>query len=63
MVSVVGDPESHGAGNFLEPGSRTVSISGKKVIIVGDAAAADLALHPTGATNAASGLGTVTIGS
>ncbi len=62
LVSVVGDPESHGGGNFFEPSGRTVSISGIKIIIVGDHAAGDAALHPTGATDAATGLDSITIG-
>lgn len=62
LVSVVNDPESHGDGRFFDPAGRTVSISGKHIIIVGDQASVDGAFHPTGATNAATGLDTITIG-
>lgn len=61
LVSVTGDPETHGAGEFFDPPGRTVSISGKHIIIVGDEASSDGAFHPTGATNSASGLDTITI--
>jgi len=59
LISVVGDPNSHGNGNFLDNG-RKVFINGKRVIGVGDAAETDNASH---ANPAAQGfIGTIFIG-
>lgn len=44
LISVVGDPNDHGNGNFLTNG-RKVFINGKSVIGVGDAAETDNASH------------------
>ena len=54
LVSVVGDPESHGEGRFQD-NAHKVLISGKRIITVDDVAEGDLAGHPTGPTNAATG--------
>jgi hypothetical protein len=65
LVSVVGDPDSHGAGEFIDNGRR-VLISGKRVIAIGDSASADNLCIPIGpphcAPDASSGISTVVIG-
>lgn len=61
-MAVVGDANDHLEGRFVIPGGRTVSIGGKKVIVIGDVAEPDMAGHIPGPTNASTGLGTITIG-
>jgi uncharacterized Zn-binding protein involved in type VI secretion len=65
LVSVDGDPNSHGGGNLIAA-TKNVFINGKKVVNVGDSASAD-GLCPTAggphcAPSASSGLGTVIVG-
>lgn len=47
LISVVGDPDSHGMGEFVDNG-RTVFIGGKRIIAVGDNASADDLCIPLG---------------
>lgn len=65
LISVVGDPDSHGAGNFIDNG-RTVLINGLRVIAVGDSAIADnlcpLVGPPHCAPDSSTGISTVVIG-
>ena len=65
LVSVVGDPDSHGSGEFKDNG-RTVLINGKRVIAIGDIALPDSLCPVIGpphcVPNAATGISTVIIG-
>lgn len=65
LISVVGDPNVHGAGEFNDNG-RTVLIGGKRVIAIGDGAAPDdlcpIVGQPHCSPNAATGITTVIIG-
>ena len=60
-IAVVGDVNTHGNGQFLS-NNRKVSIGGKNIIGVGDHAAPDNQSHPIGATDAATGSDSVSIG-
>lgn len=59
-VAVVGDPETHGEGRFIDNAHKML-IAGKRIITIDDLAEADLASHPTGPTNAATGHGKVIV--
>lgn len=56
--ALVGDVESHGGGAFLTNGVK-MTIGGKSVIRIGDAADTDNALHPNPA--AATGFSKMTV--
>ena len=63
IVAVVGDPNSHGAGNFATNNSKRVYSGGILVINhTPDTAAIDLAGHPSSATITAEGSSNVIVG-
>lgn len=57
LVSVVGDQNSHGAGQLLTPPQTQWSLNGKLVCTIDTIAASDNLEHPTGDTNSSSGSG------
>ena len=58
LLALVGDPNSHGAGELQTPPQTVWTVGGKLVTTVDTVAAADTFVfppHPSGPTNASSG--------
>lgn len=55
LWAVEGDPNSHGEGRFRTPANTTVKINNKNVIVKGDHAYGDNALHPDPIAEGSSG--------
>lgn len=55
LIALVGDMNSHLSGELQVPPQTKFKIAGKLVTTVDTVASADVAGHPTGATNSATG--------
>ena len=59
LIAVEGDQCTHGGGDLVSQVGSTIKINGKKIIVVGDTALPDLALHNPPATAPAASAVTV----